>query len=192
MEIVEPRSATPYMGVLQSWATVDMAYMHGEGISVLFPSLVFSKRIVVNPAWMKMDGTLPPPLVPVVEILKAKGYRVYLNHRDVPPSACANGVDVSFFPNTERGLEDGMAFSLAFNDVDVMEAVNSSISRTTPYIRWKLGGFMRGLFSPGRAYYSDEGGPHADEQWTYNAADAEEPYTLEEIQVESRARVPRV
>ena len=64
MEIVEPRSATPYMGVLQSWATVDMAYMHGEGISVLFPSLVFSKRIVVNPAWMKMDGTLPPPLVP--------------------------------------------------------------------------------------------------------------------------------
>ena len=50
MEIVEPRSASPYMGGIQSWTTVDMAYMHSEGISIIFPSLMFNRQIMVNPA----------------------------------------------------------------------------------------------------------------------------------------------
>ena len=169
------------MGVIQSWATVDMIYMHSEGISVIYPSLVFSKQILVNPAWMKKDGTLPAPLANVVNLYTSQGYRVHLKHSEVPPSACATGVDATFFPKTERRFEDGAAFSLAFKVTDVLEAVNGPLSTTVPNVRWRLGGFIRGLITPGHAYFSDDGGPHAHEHWTYNAVDADEQYSLEEI-----------
>ena len=162
VDLVVPMSSSLVLAITQFWSTAVMNYISPDGICIMYPHLTFSRRLLVNPAWLTTHGTCAAHTQFLATKYHQRGFEILI----AQSQPLGNRIG-PYFSGT-RHKEDDQALTLRWGNGPLRTRLGLAVTPNTEVLTWFLGGWFGTQLDHGVAFLSDGEG-HLKEAYSYSA-----------------------